>query len=55
MLVAWEELVPDAAARASGCSRAAFAGRLHRRGDASGGELDRAGLAPDTLETKEAA
>jgi RNA polymerase sigma-70 factor, ECF subfamily len=30
MLVAWEELSPARAARAAGCTRAAFAVRLHR-------------------------
>jgi len=55
MLVAWEELEPDAAARASGCTRAAFAVRLHRARRRFRHELAIAGLEPATLETMEAA
>lgn len=55
MLVAWEELEPDAAARASGCSRATFAVRLHRARRRFQRELDDAGLVPETLEPMEAA
>ncbi len=55
MLVAWEELEPGAAARASGCSRAAFAVRLHRARRRFRHELDLAGLVPGTLNKLEAA
>jgi RNA polymerase sigma-70 factor, ECF subfamily len=55
MLVAWEELEPDAAARASGCSRAAFAVRLHRARRRFRRELALAGLDSAALETMEAA
>jgi RNA polymerase sigma-70 factor (ECF subfamily) len=54
MLVAWEELEPNAAARASGCSRAAFAVRLHRARRRFRDELAVGGLEPATLETMEA-
>lgn len=55
MLVAWEQLAPDAAARASGCSRATFAVRLHRERRRFRHELDIAELPPGTLERMETA
>ena len=55
MLVAWEGLEPAAAARASGCSRAAFAVRLHRARRRLKHELAVAGAEPAIPETVEAA
>lgn len=55
MLVAWEELEPDAASRASGCSRGAFAVRLHRARRRFRHELGVAGLEPGPLERMETA
>jgi RNA polymerase sigma-70 factor (ECF subfamily) len=40
MLVAWEELSPARAARAAGCTRAAFAVRLHRARGRLAAQLD---------------
>ncbi len=53
MLVAWEGLDPGAAARASGCTRAAFAVRLHRARRRLERALAGAGYEPVTPEPLE--
>jgi RNA polymerase sigma-70 factor (ECF subfamily) len=55
MLIAWEELDPDAAARAAGCSRATFAVRLRRARRRFRRELAAAGFEASTFETMRAA
>ena len=52
MLLAWEELDRDDAARAIGCSRATFAVRLHRARRRFRAELAAGGLEV-TLDTME--
>jgi RNA polymerase sigma-70 factor (ECF subfamily) len=52
LLIAWEGLTPEQAARASGCSAAAFRGRLHRARRRLARELGGDGL-PLTQEASE--
>ena len=54
MLLAWEELDRDTAARAIGCSRATFAVRLHRARRRFKAELAADGFAAATLDTEPA-